>query len=73
MACACASASASRALHVRFGPIATELMRRNEMPLCAISGLTRRSKKAPLFGHLVGIRGTGVTEYSAGIVRINPV
>jgi hypothetical protein len=31
-------------------------------PLCAISGLTHRSKKAPLFGHLVGIRGTGFME-----------
>jgi hypothetical protein len=46
-------------------PIPTELVLRNERSRCAISDLTRRSKKAPLFGHLVGIRGTGITEYLA--------
>src|SRR5262249_54220801 len=40
-----------------------EMDRRDgECPVSAKSGLTHRSKKAPLFGHLVGIRGTGVME-----------
>jgi hypothetical protein len=47
MPCACASASAWRALHVRFGPKATEMMRRNEMLLCANRRLVRRSKQHP--------------------------
>jgi hypothetical protein len=42
-----------RALDVRFGPIATELMRRNETPLSAITGHSHCIKKA-LFDHLVG-------------------
>jgi hypothetical protein len=33
------------AAHVRFAPKATELTRCRELPLCAISDLTRRNKK----------------------------
>jgi hypothetical protein len=33
-------------------PRATELLHRNELPLCAIRDLTRRNKKHPLFDHL---------------------
>jgi hypothetical protein len=40
--------------HVRFASKATELMRRNEMPLCANRVITRRSKTAPLFDRLIG-------------------
>jgi hypothetical protein len=41
--------------YVCSSPIATELMRRNERPLCANRDLTRCSKEA-LFDHLIGKR-----------------
>src|SRR5262249_22318634 len=34
--------------HVRSSPKATESMRRNELPLCAVHALTRRSKQSRL-------------------------
>ncbi len=53
-------------------PIATKFGQHGEMALCAISGLTHRSKKAPLFGHLVGIRGTGFMERRhASLIRLD--
>jgi hypothetical protein len=49
-------------MYVRFTPKADKRADISLSPLCAMSGPTHRSKKAPLFGHLVGIRGTGVME-----------
>jgi hypothetical protein len=42
------------AVHVRFAPKATELLRDSKMTRGAKSGLMHRSKKLPLFDHLVG-------------------
>jgi hypothetical protein len=52
--------------------LATEERTFGKRQLRATTGLMHRSKKAPLFGHLVGIRGTDVTEYLAGTARITP-
>src|SRR6266446_930868 len=60
--------------YVRFAPKADKRADVSLSPLSAISGLTHRSKKAPLFGHLVGIRLTGVTEHwigTAALVRLD--
>jgi hypothetical protein len=40
--------------NVRFTPVSGQSADILPCPLCAISGLTHRSKKAPLFDHLVG-------------------
>jgi hypothetical protein len=42
---------------VRFGPKADKMLRCRECPLCATSGLMRRSKTEYLFGRLVGGKG----------------
>src|SRR5437867_8984544 len=47
-------AESSRAQHVRSTSIATVSIQNTILSLRAISGLTRRSKRALLFDHLVG-------------------
>ena len=61
--------------HNRACPLCPEKDKRTDVwlsPLCANRDLMRRSKKAPLFGHLVGIRGTGFMERRhASLVRLD--
>jgi len=59
--------------HVRFAPIATDLVRGSGLPLCAKTGREQvqqtASSRTPLFDHLVGEREQVIGDFDAKLLR----